>query len=122
MVGGTDIVDGSPILDIKPYLPWAESRPDADAGFAPAPPPRHRVTFSAAAQEALQRHPDGESLSRLIEEVLAQDPRPAYHGSGSNRQDVTRRYGVFLRDVNVRFQALEGAGDTEFRVEAIEPR
>lgn len=119
---GHDLCDATPILDIKPYLPWAESRPDADAGFAPAPPRRHRVAFSAAAKEALQRHPDGESLSRLIEEVLTQDPRPAYHGSGSNRQGATRQYGVFLRDVNVRFQALEGAGDTEFRVEAIEPR
>jgi len=122
---GHDLCDATPVLDIKPYLPWAESRPQADAGFAPSPPPRHRVTFSSAANDALQRHDDGHSLARLIEEVLAQDPRPAYHGSSSSslaRDDSTRRYGVFLRDVNVRFHVMEWDGDTEIRVETIGPR
>ncbi|OLO06514.1 tRNA (N6-threonylcarbamoyladenosine(37)-N6)-methyltransferase TrmO [Salinicola sp. MH3R3-1] len=122
---GHDLCDATPVVDIKPYLPWAESRPDADAGFAPAPPPRHRVTFSLAANDALQRHDDGQSLARLIDEVLAQDPRPAYHGgasSPSNRDDTARCYGVFLRDVNVRFRVRDRDGKTEIHVEAIEPR
>ncbi|MGB8712547.1 MAG: tRNA (N6-threonylcarbamoyladenosine(37)-N6)-methyltransferase TrmO, partial [Onishia taeanensis] len=39
-LSGHDLLDGTPILDIKPYLPWAEARPDARAGFAPAAPPQ----------------------------------------------------------------------------------
>lgn len=119
---GHDLCDATPILDIKPYLPWAESRPDADAGFAPASPPRCRVVFDTAAGEALRRHADGESLARLIEEVLAQDPRPAYHGSATARQGASKPYGVLLRDVNVRFLVDERDGDIEIRVAAIEPR
>ncbi|MAM57095.1 MAG: tRNA (N6-threonylcarbamoyladenosine(37)-N6)-methyltransferase TrmO [Salinicola sp.] len=119
---GHDLCDATPILDIKPYLPWAESRPDANAGFAPASPPRYRVVFDAAADEALRRHPDGDALARLIEEVLSQDPRPAYHGSTATRQDASKRYGVLLRDVNVRFRVDERDGDTEIGVEAIESR
>ncbi|KAA0019672.1 tRNA (N6-threonylcarbamoyladenosine(37)-N6)-methyltransferase TrmO [Salinicola corii] len=119
---GHDLCDATPILDIKPYLPWAESRPDANAGFAPASPPRYRVIFDVTADEALRRHPDGDALGRLIEEVLGQDPRPAYHGSTATRQGVSKRYGVLLRDVNVRFRVDERDGDTDIRVEAIEPR
>ncbi|WP_136068499.1 tRNA (N6-threonylcarbamoyladenosine(37)-N6)-methyltransferase TrmO [Modicisalibacter radicis] len=96
---GHDLVDGTPVLDIKPYLPWAESRPDAGAGFAPAPPTRYRVNFNDAAEGHLARREDGASLRRLIEQVLAQDPRPAYRGGHD-----ARRYGVALRDVDVRFR------------------
>lgn len=114
---GHDLSDATPILDIKPYLPWAESRPEARAGFAPAAPPARPVSFSADAVRALAEHPDGQTLTRLIEEVLTQDPRPAYH-------DTSREYGVFLRDVNVRFRAVErdGETDTELVVEAVERR
>ncbi|WP_110656660.1 tRNA (N6-threonylcarbamoyladenosine(37)-N6)-methyltransferase TrmO [Salinicola halimionae] len=122
---GHDLCDATPILDIKPYLPWVESRPDAGTGFAPSSPPRHRVTFSLAANDALQRHDDGQSLARLIDEVLAQDPRPAYHGrasSPSSLNDTARCYGVFLRDVNVRFRVVDRDGEAEIHVEAIEPR
>lgn len=96
---GHDLVDGTPVLDIKPYLPWAESRPDAEAGFAPAPPPRYRVNFNDAAEAHLARRDDGASLRRLIEQVLAQDPRPAYR-----RGRDERHYGVALRGLDVRFR------------------
>lgn len=120
---GHDLCDATPILDIKPYLPWAESKPEASAGFAPAAPSLHRVTFAETARETLRRHPDGRSLTALIEEVLAQDPRPAYHARGKAANiDSRREYGVFLRDVNVRFIAIENAGGIEMRVMSIEPR
>ncbi len=115
---GHDLVDGTPVLDIKPYLPWAESHPAADAGFAPAPPPQRAVTFSTAAEAQLARREDGASLRRLIEQVLAQDPRPAYHRG--NRD--ARQYGVALRDVDVRFRAYdEAAGAVAFEVIEIAP-
>nr|WP_299243314.1 tRNA (N6-threonylcarbamoyladenosine(37)-N6)-methyltransferase TrmO [uncultured Halomonas sp.] len=104
-VRGHDLIDGTPVLDIKPYLPWVESHPDAQAGFAPGPPPGYRVDFSAKAEVALAQRDDEKSLRDLIVQVVGQDPRPAYH------QDTPARvYGVSLRDVNVRF-CIQGETD-----------
>lgn len=100
---GCDLVDQTPVVDIKPYIPWLEAHPDARAGFAPAPPPAVEVIFYPDACSALDRRDDGTSLRALIEQVLRQDPRPAYrHGQAQPE----RTYGVRLRDVDVRFQAL----------------
>lgn len=108
---GHDLIDGTPVLDIKPYLPWAESHPEAQAGFAPSPPPSYPVDFSAQAETALAQRDDSDSLRELIIQVLGQDPRPAYH------QDTpTRVYGVSLRDVNVRFCAQDGADGLRMNV------
>ncbi|MDV6317857.1 tRNA (N6-threonylcarbamoyladenosine(37)-N6)-methyltransferase TrmO [Chromohalobacter sp. HP20-39] len=98
---GHDLVDGTPVLDIKPYLAWAEALPEARSGFAPAPPPSLPVTFSAAAEAALLMRRDGDSLRELIRQVLAQDPRPAYHKNAQHASE--RHYGVRLRDVDVHF-------------------
>ncbi|WP_275286434.1 tRNA (N6-threonylcarbamoyladenosine(37)-N6)-methyltransferase TrmO [Halomonas elongata] len=111
-----DLVDGTPVLDIKPYLPWAESRPEARAGFAPEPPPRLPVRINRAAQATLDARPDADSLRALIQQVLAQDPRPAYRKGAEERV-----YGVRLRDVDVRFRALantddQGEGETLLEV------
>ncbi|WNK19664.1 tRNA (N6-threonylcarbamoyladenosine(37)-N6)-methyltransferase TrmO [Halomonas piscis] len=117
-LGGCDLVDQTPVIDIKPYLPWAEARPDARAGFAPAPPPEVEVAFYPAARDELARRDDGASLQALIEQVLRQDPRPAYrHG----RKPTARVYGVRLRDVEVKFRALEEKRATLLAVVAIEP-
>ena len=97
---GCDLISGTPVLDIKPYLPWAEALPDARAGYAPAPPPQLAVRFSAAAEATLATRADAASLRELIRQVLAQDPRPAYHRKSAEE----RLYGVRLRDVDVRFQ------------------
>lgn len=113
-LAGCDLVSGTPVLDIKPYLPWAESRPEARAGFAPEPPPHYPIDFEASARATLAGRPDGDELSALIRQVLAQDPRPAYH---RDKGDAERLYGVRLRDVDVRFRA---AGDG-FRVVEIVP-
>lgn len=112
---GCDLVSGTPVLDIKPYLPWAESRPEARAGFAPEPPPRFPVSFSPEAQAILAQRPDGASLHELIDQVLAQDPRPAYH------HGEERVYGLRLRDVDVRFRRLSSATGSYMLVVAIVP-
>ncbi|APE31429.1 tRNA (N6-threonylcarbamoyladenosine(37)-N6)-methyltransferase TrmO [Halomonas aestuarii] len=113
-LGGVDLVSGTPVLDIKPYLPWAESRPEARAGFAPGTPPTLAVGLSPEAEAVLARRPDGDKLRELIRQVLAQDPRPAYR-----RGAEARIYGVRLRDVDVRFQALE-VPDGPTRLEVVE--
>ncbi|TDO09791.1 MULTISPECIES: tRNA (N6-threonylcarbamoyladenosine(37)-N6)-methyltransferase TrmO [Halomonas] len=114
---GADLVDGTPVLDIKPYLPWAEARPEARAGFAPEAPPNLAVSLSPEAEAVLSARPDGDELGELIRQVLAQDPRPAYR-----RTPEARVYGVRLRDLDVRFQALQApAGHTTLRVVEIVP-
>ncbi|WP_417329457.1 tRNA (N6-threonylcarbamoyladenosine(37)-N6)-methyltransferase TrmO [Halomonas cupida] len=114
---GADLVHGTPVVDIKPYLPWAEARPEAHTGFAPAAPERIEVAFSSQALDYLALRDDGNSLRRLIEEVLAQDPRPAYRG-----QSDQRLYGVYLRDVNVRFRTIDTGTGLVLHVDALEPR
>ena len=95
---GADLVDGTPVIDIKPYLPWADAGTDARTGFAPASPDRLEVTFSAEAEGVLLTRSDGQDLRELIRQVLSQDPRPAYHANDSGRV-----YGLSLRDIEVRF-------------------
>ncbi|KXS38857.1 MAG: hypothetical protein AWU55_952 [Halomonadaceae bacterium T82-2] len=112
---GHDLVDGTPVLDIKPFLPWAESPSEARAGFAPAPPARLPVRFSNRAAGQLAGRVDGDSLHRLIAQILAQDPRPAYR-----RGAEARRYGVPLRDVDVRFRAVEDGDGGGVTLEVLE--
>ncbi|MBE0506486.1 MAG: tRNA (N6-threonylcarbamoyladenosine(37)-N6)-methyltransferase TrmO [Marinospirillum sp.] len=97
-LSGVDLVDGTPIVDIKPYLPWADSLPDATASWAPEPPPLLRVVFDARVEQQLAHHTEGVWLRQLITEVLAQDPRPAYQ-----KNDPQRIYGVMLAGANVKF-------------------
>lgn len=113
-LAGADLVNGTPVLDIKPYLPWVEARPEARADFAPAAPDRLAVRFSDEAEAALAGREDAASLRALIEEVLSQDPRPAYRNGGE-----ARRYGVRLRDLDVRFQAV-AASDGATRLEVLD--
>jgi len=114
---GGDFVSGTPVVDIKPYLPWADTAADARAGFAPQPPVALAVSFSSAAEHVLKGREDGEALEKLIRQVVSQDPRPAYHSA-----ETPRSYGVPLRDVNVRFHAQQqGDGDISMWVSEIEP-
>lgn len=96
---GVDLVDGTPILDIKPYIPFVESQPQAKGGFVDGPPPLLLVRFTPVAQaicvEVQNEYPD---LYALIEQVLAQDPRPAY------ATDSQRLYGVRLYDFDVKWR------------------
>ncbi|MBY7897336.1 tRNA (N6-threonylcarbamoyladenosine(37)-N6)-methyltransferase TrmO [Vibrio fluvialis] len=98
-LGSVDLVDGTPIIDIKPYIPYSDSIADAQGGYAEAEPEQAAVTFSAAALETLQRLPNGQVQQAVIGEVLAQDPRPAYK---KNKPDM-KEYAVNLYDLNVKF-------------------
>ncbi len=115
-LAGSDLVDGTPVLDIKPYLPWVEAKPEARAGFAPEAPLRLPVSFAPEAQNALAARADADSLRELIRQVLGQDPRPAYRNGAE-----ARLYGVRLRDVDVRFRVGETQGESWVQVVAIVP-
>jgi tRNA-Thr(GGU) m(6)t(6)A37 methyltransferase TsaA len=108
-VAGLDLLDGTPVVDIRPYLPYADALPAARGGFADQPPqPRLRVTFTPAVQQRLQARADGASLAELLRGVLALDPRPAYH---DGRTDGARVYGLRLADLDVRFRVDDGVAE-----------
>ena len=100
-VQGTDLIDGTPILDIKPYLPYTECISDATGGFAGrAPVASLQVEFSDAARQQLNSFAtQSTQLEILIRETLALDPRPAY----KRDNDAGREYGVLLDRYNVRW-------------------
>lgn len=96
VVAGADLMDGTPIYDIKPYLPYADCKRSAVGGFAAQP------------KEASLRVEPGEWLERVPEEkrrallgVLAQDPRPQY------QDDPSRVYGMSFGGLEVKFR-VEG--------------
>ena len=103
-LSGIDLLDGTPVLDIKPYVPYADQVPDAFNRIADAPPVAVPVEWSACALAQAQMHAQrlGEPLVQLIEQCLAQDPRPAYQVP-----EPERRYGVLLWDVQVRWHYPE---------------
>ncbi|MFI8417520.1 tRNA (N6-threonylcarbamoyladenosine(37)-N6)-methyltransferase TrmO [Serratia sp. NPDC078593] len=115
-LGSLDLVDGTPVVDIKPYLPFVESQPQALASFAQhAPSADMPVCFSPLAQQQLEknqrRYPN---LRRFISQVLAQDPRPAYRKAEENQRD----YAVWLLEFNVRWRVVNG----QTEVLSLEPR
>ncbi len=98
-LSGVDLMDGTPVLDIKPYLPYSESIPDARSGFAPtAPDAQLAVRFSELAESQLADRGDGADLCQLITRVLELDPRPAY------AEEDGRVYGFRLYDFDLRWQ------------------
>ncbi len=100
LLRGADLLDGTPILDIKPYLPYADSITTARASFATSAPALLAVQWSDQALIDASSLNLSTDLRALIDEVLAQDPRPAYR---ANQQDE-HEYGVWLENVNVRFR------------------
>lgn len=104
-VSGVDLLDGTPIVDIKPYVPYADAVPDAIGGFASATPePLLKVIFSEQASQQIDSLPDGHRLSRMLVSLLGMDPRPAYQGD----QDPDRVYGMRFDRFDVRWQVREG--------------
>ncbi|MBR0175466.1 MAG: tRNA (N6-threonylcarbamoyladenosine(37)-N6)-methyltransferase TrmO [Bacteroidales bacterium] len=88
---GADLVDGTPIYDIKPYVEYADSHRGVRSGFAStAPSPALKVVWSAPSMR-----------DETLEAILSQDPRPAYH------DDPSRIYGLSYNGRNIRFQ-VEG--------------
>lgn len=98
-LGSVDLVDGTPIVDIKPYIPYSDAINEAAGGYAEQAPIQTQVEFSADADTTLQQLPDSITKRAVIAEVLSQDPRPAYK---KNKPD-SKEYAVNLYDLNVKF-------------------
>ena len=92
VVQGADLVSGTPVFDIKPYIPYADCRPDASEGFAPLPEERLNVLFESGTEEKI---PEGKITA--LKKILASDPRPRY------QNDETRIYGMDFAGMNIKF-------------------
>lgn len=99
---GADLLDGTPILDIKPYLPYADSLPDATGGFAPEAAETKPVFFSALALEQCESYKQqhNRNIKDLIEQVIGQDPRPSYL-----KEQLDREHGTLLWDLDIKWCA-----------------
>ena len=97
-VMGADLMDGTPIYDIKPYLPYVDSHPEARGGFTD----HHewqRLQVEIGDKDAALF--DDKDL-QVLKELLALDPRPHYH------EDATREYGMPYKGRDVRFRVDNG--------------
>ncbi|WP_445766116.1 tRNA (N6-threonylcarbamoyladenosine(37)-N6)-methyltransferase TrmO [Rheinheimera sp.] len=99
-ISGIDLLDGTPIIDIKPYLPYSDALPDAAGGFADAAP-QTAMTVSFTEQASIfcsqqSQYPD---LQVFIEKVLKQDPRPSY----KKQREGEQSYGMTLYNYNIKW-------------------
>lgn len=97
-VAGADLMDGTPILDIKPYLPYADSKEEACGGFASSRRSDRLQVFFAP--ELLEKVPEKKRLALIG--VLQEDPRPHY------QNDAKRVYGFVFAGLEIKFTVLEG--------------
>lgn len=105
-LGSCDLLDKTPVLDIKPYLPYVDSLPDAKAGFAKfVPEVKMQVVFNKQAQQQCEQAQKrlNKDISLLIQEILQLDPRPSYQ-----QNKVTKRvYAMKLCDFDLSWQYCE---------------
>jgi tRNA (adenine37-N6)-methyltransferase len=97
IVSGADLMDGTPIYDIKPYIPYTDAHSDAAGGFASAPDKTLEVNIPANLLPLIPA-----DKRDALKEVLAQDPRPSYRADGEHV------YGVWFAGYNVRFTVNDG--------------
>jgi tRNA-Thr(GGU) m(6)t(6)A37 methyltransferase TsaA len=98
-VQGADLMDGTPIYDIKPYIKYADSRPHAVCGYVDTLPER---TLKVVLPEECSSLIEDKTLIPALVETLSLDPRPSYH------DDPERVYGLSFADLNVRFKVKDG--------------
>lgn len=102
-ISGIDLLDGTPLVDIKPYLPYADHIDTAFNHLADQAPKLVDVKFTPSALQAALLHQTRikQPIQALIEQMLAQDPKPAYQ-----KLNLERVYGAKIWDLNVQWQYL----------------
>ena len=98
-VKGADLMDGTPIYDIKPYVKYADSRPHAVCGYVDRLPER---TLKVVIPKEITSGLKDKSVLPALTEVLSLDPRPSYH------DDPDRIYGLSFAGYNIRFKVADG--------------
>lgn len=109
-VAGIDAVDGTPVYDVKPYLPWCESVPSASADWANVAPPAGDPAKVVLSPE--HAHRLGAATAELVRQLLRLDLEPAYHDT------TARTYGMTIAGWNVRWRR---GPDATLEVIAVDP-
>ncbi len=99
-VEGADLMNGTPIIDIKPYLPYTDAHPEASNGFALT----EKAVLKTVIPDELKKLIPEEKLSSLIS-VLSQDPRPQYI------DDPERIYGMTYAGMNIKFKVINDTAE-----------
>lgn len=102
-ITGADLVDGTPIYDIKPYIPYADSHPDACGGFAQQAP--EKVLSVVITDSLRQKLPD--TMQATLQETISLDPRPHY------QDDPQRIYSMSFDRWEVKFRVADGVAVIE---------
>ncbi|HTF98538.1 MAG TPA: tRNA (N6-threonylcarbamoyladenosine(37)-N6)-methyltransferase TrmO [Cellvibrio sp.] len=103
-ISGMDLLDGTPVLDIKPYVPYVDCVPEAENPFAATQPDLINVDIPSPLQKVCRdyRQQTGIALAELITQILQQDPRPPYQ-----QPEPDRVYGMKLLDLDVRWRYVQ---------------
>ena len=111
-LSGVDLLDGTPVVDIKPYVPYSDIVATAECGFARGEVPEVKVRFLPQVTNFCEKYAlkTGREILPLIEQMIAQDPRPAKQKEGKSE------FGMLLWDVNVRWSVI----GSDFLVESCE--
>ena len=105
-LSGVDMLDQTPVLDIKPYLPYSDAIPAARDGFAPAPPEKKiSVRFSDRAESQIrEKEKNIPHLETIITKILQNDPRPAYQAAATTHEKGARVFGTRIFDFDLKWQ------------------
>ena len=103
-ISGADLLDKTPLIDIKPYLPYSDIVEQTSLGWAAKAEPLLDIVFSTKSERFCRTYEKrtGRNLSGLIREVLCEDPRPA------SQKEIKEEFGMYLWDVNVRWSVTAG--------------
>jgi len=111
-LSGVDLLDGTPILDLKPYIPYADSIPDANSGWAEGEIPKYSVQFSDEALRTIEAHSPDQRLMQLMIRTLEYDPRPTSQREAmpiSSPQSEGRQFRFRLAEFDVHW-TIRNAG------------
>lgn len=107
-VSGVDLLDGTPVLDIKPYIPYVDAVPKANSGWAEAPIERYDVVFSEEAENDLKAHETTSiNLRRMMIEILELDPRPAFQKRQipvADSKSLGTKFGIEIQGFEVKYE------------------
>ena len=99
-VKGCDLMDGTPIYDIKPYLRYSDSRPEAVCGYVDS---LEEAVLEVSVPDMMAAELEAAGILAPLMETLSLDPRPSYHN------DPQREYGMSFSGYNVRFRVADGS-------------
>ncbi|NEQ50358.1 MAG: SAM-dependent methyltransferase, partial [Leptolyngbya sp. SIO3F4] len=108
-IQGGDFLDGTPVIDVKPYVPYADAIESAHGAWATRQESFLPVRWSDVAETVLLESEDSERLRCLIEETLAQDPRPGYERGKDGKEG--QRWNMQVADYSVFWTVEEGVAE-----------